>query len=87
MNERASNMTRLHELLADRATQRLTDDEGHELAALLDASPHDGSSFDWAAAALDLSVLRPDDDPLPAKLRARVEADAVAWQVCSQKTP
>jgi hypothetical protein len=74
-----ANMTRLHELLADRATQRLSDGERHELMALLGPDTRDDFSFDWAAAALDLPYIPAEDEPLPARLRARVEADAVEW--------
>jgi hypothetical protein len=74
-----ANMTRLHELLADRATQRLSDGERHELLGLLGPDARDDSSFDWAAAALDLPYVPAEVEPLPARLRARVEADAVEW--------
>ena len=70
---------RLEELLVRRATQALVDDEQRELDVLLKNEPTtDDRAFDFAAAALHLSVL-PVDEPLPASLRSAVESDAAAY--------
>lgn len=69
---------RLSDLLATRAIEGLNDAEQSELNDLaahhVDFDPED---FDRVAASLALSGLRVE--PMPAKLRARVEADAEAW--------
>lgn len=73
------NSDRLQDLLVRRATQALADDEQRELNALLENEPTvDDRAFDFAAAALHLSVLSVDE-PLPGSLRAAVENDAAAY--------
>jgi hypothetical protein len=84
MSEPYNNMTRLHQLLADRATQRLSDAEGNELMGLLGSDALDDSSFDWTAAALDLPNVLEKDAVMPARLRNRIEADAVEWMRSSK---
>lgn len=79
-----ASMTRLDELIADRATQSLSQSERLELRALLGPDAIVDSSFDWAAAALDLPRILADEEPLPARLRARIEADAVEWMARSR---
>jgi hypothetical protein len=75
-----ANLDRLHELLADRATQRLSPTEADELTVLLDAHPEaDEDAYDLVAAALDLPAIAAEAEPLPASLRARVEIDAIAF--------
>ncbi|MGI9259108.1 MAG: hypothetical protein ACR2QQ_09745 [Gammaproteobacteria bacterium] len=70
---------RLQDLLVRRATQVLADNEQRELNALLKNEPTaDDRAFDFAAAALHLSVLSVDE-PLPASLRSAVENDAAAY--------
>jgi anti-sigma-K factor RskA len=70
---------RATELLADRATQGLTEEEKTELQNLLgDSQDWETSDFDLAAAALNLSSLRAVE-PLPVHLRAKVEQDAFRW--------
>lgn len=85
MIDTESHMTRLHELLADRATQRLSDDEKQELTTLLGPEARGDYSFDRAAATLDLPFILEDAKPIPARLRARVEADAVEWLAFSRE--
>ncbi len=65
---------RLWELLADRATQGLSEHEGRELDALLRKYPEvDADAMDRAAAAVDLSVVGVAA-PMPAALRDRINA-------------
>ncbi len=74
-----ANLDRLHDLLADRATQALTEQERDELESLLAANPdQEASSFDRAAAATELSWTG-EVEPMPDALRSRVEVSAVAW--------
>lgn len=69
---------RLHELLTVRAVEGLAEAEQRELAELEARYPGlDDAALDRAAAAVALAGLRPE--PLPAALRARLEADAEAW--------
>lgn len=71
---------RLLELLAERATEGLGDGAEHELEALLREEPEtDAEALDRAAAALDLSLVRWVDEPLPAELRGRIESEARAF--------
>lgn len=79
----SDNLTRLHELLADQATQGLSEPEQAELATLLAAHPGEESyGYELVAAALDLPALLSEADraePMPAQLRTRVEDDAIGW--------
>ena len=69
---------RLQELLALRAVEGLDAPELQELQQLSARYPHaDTEALDRVAAALALVSLKPE--PMPAALRARVEADASAW--------
>ncbi|MEM6793923.1 MAG: hypothetical protein AAF725_08055, partial [Acidobacteriota bacterium] len=67
---------RATELLVDRATQGLESNQQQELEELL---PHaqdlDPESFELAAAAIELAMLRVEE-PLPASLRTRLSAQA-----------
>lgn len=75
-----TNADRLHDLLADRATQYLSGDERAELKSLLAARPDvDEFELDSAAAAAGLSWIAPELEPMPDDLRSRVEVSAVAW--------
>ena len=75
---------RLKELLVQQAIEALSATEKRELDALLDDEPTaDVIAFEFAAAALHLSVL-PTDEPLPASLRAAVESDAAAYFAAKQ---
>jgi hypothetical protein len=66
-------ITRLDELLADRALQGLTHAENAELSSLLaDAGWQDDHSLDLAAASTDLMFGRVDA-PMPASLRSKLE--------------
>jgi hypothetical protein len=78
--DRDANLDRLSDLLADRATQRLSAAEAAELIALLASCPDvDEHAFDRAAAAVDLSSIAGEYEPLPPSVRARVDRSAVAW--------
>lgn len=71
---------RLHELLTDRATQSLGDEEHDELRSLLAASPGtDETQYDRAAAAVHLSWIARELEPMPDRLRTRIEARSAAW--------
>jgi hypothetical protein len=75
-----ANLDRVSELLADRATQKLTTAESAELIALLASRPVvDEHCFDRVAAAADLSAIAREYEPLPDTARARIDASAVAW--------
>jgi hypothetical protein len=75
-----ANLERLSELLADRSTQCLSAAESAELIALLASRPDvDEHAFDRVAAALDLTALAAKYEPLPASVRAKVDAGATAW--------
>lgn len=63
---------RLWELLADRATQGLSQAEARELDALLAQHPDvDPDSMDLAAAAVDLAIAE-SADAMPASLKSRI---------------
>jgi len=73
-----TDLDRLYDLLADRATVGLSVDEADELSALLTRWPHvDRTEFDRAAAALHLAA-DPVPEPLPPHLLAKLEAAAAA---------
>jgi anti-sigma-K factor RskA len=70
---------RITELLADRATQGLWDEELDDLRNLWgNNQENEFSDFDLAAAAVTLHSLR-NPEPLPARLRTKLEADAQQW--------
>lgn len=74
MNE--SDMNRLTELLADNATQGLTAEEQAELNFLQEQLENKrDESFDLAASALSLASIN-KIEPMPARLRSRIIADA-----------
>jgi hypothetical protein len=70
--------SRLEQLLADRATQALSDDEWLELEGLLAAHPEvDPDAYDRTVAALEVSHQQEFPElvePLPAHLRQRIAA-------------
>jgi hypothetical protein len=68
------SLSRRDELLIDRALVGLDPEAVAELDALL--GDEDDASFDLAAAALDLGCFDHANEPLPAALRARLEASA-----------
>lgn len=73
-----SNADRFSELLAARALEGLADAEQAELEELTARFPGaDLDAFERVAACLAVAGLRVE--PMPAALRARVEADARAW--------
>ncbi len=77
---------RLCDLLAARATEGLDPAEQEELKQLSTRYPDlDPDEFDRVAASLALAGLRVE--PIPAALRARVEADAEAWFQGRDATP
>jgi hypothetical protein len=65
-------LERLEELLAQRATEGLSPAETAELERLLER--HSAADFERAAAALHVASL-PPLEPMPAALRARVQAE------------
>ncbi len=70
-------LDRLHELLADRATQGLAADQQAEMDRLLaDHREVDAAGLDRTAAAIDLALHDEDAAPLPDELRKRIEAAA-----------
>jgi hypothetical protein len=78
-DEREINMERLESLLADRAIQGLPRGEEAELEGLLRKFPDtDTDTFDRVAAEVDL-VFTKAEPGLPDDLRAKLEADAVAY--------
>jgi hypothetical protein len=77
----AHGRRRLHELLADRATQALTARQLQELSSLLRRHPKfDGLAYDRAAAAVALTRPPASTEPIPAELRRRIADDAIAWR-------
>ena len=80
---RRQQLGRLLELLADRATQGLTDDEHRELDELLTLFPDlDADALDWTAAALTES-LHPTHEPLSESLQQQLASQIYAslgWQ-------
>lgn len=76
MNASDYAITRLDELLADRALQGLTPAEDAELKSLLaDSGWHDDHSLDLTAASTDL-VFGRVDAPMPSSLRTKLEMAA-----------
>ncbi|MHC4420557.1 MAG: hypothetical protein ACYS1E_08175, partial [Planctomycetota bacterium] len=74
-----ANLERLDDLLADRATQCLSTAESAELIALLASRPDvDEHALDRAAAAVDLSSIAREYEPLPQSVRSKVDASAIA---------
>lgn len=69
-------LTRREELLVDRALAGLDLDEAAELLAL-QGDEGDDEAFDRAAAAIDLGCIDEPLSPLPAALRAKIEATAL----------
>jgi hypothetical protein len=75
-----ASLQRISDLLADRATQRLSAAESAELISLLASRPEvDEHAFDRAAAAVDLSAIVGEYEPLPQSVRAGVDRSAIAW--------
>lgn len=71
-----ADLERLEELLAERATQGLSQEEQEELSRLAEGlEPDDLEGFDRAAAAVDLALMGAES-PLPEGLRRKVETDA-----------
>ncbi|MEO5725400.1 MAG: anti-sigma factor [Byssovorax sp.] len=69
-------LTRREELLLDRALAGLDLDEAAELRAL-QGDEDDDEAFDRAMAAIDLGCIDEPVEPLPAALRAKIEATAL----------
>lgn len=74
--EDEASLSRRDELLLDRAFAGLDSEEAAELQGLL--GDEDDDAFDRAAAAIDLGCFDEPLPPLPAALRARIEASARA---------
>jgi hypothetical protein len=78
MAARLPDDERLQELLAARASEGLSPAEQEELRDYIDRYPAaDLDEFDRVAASIALAGLRVE--PMPAALRARIEAEARAW--------
>lgn len=78
MAARTAARDRFSDLLVARAVEGLDAAGQAELNALSTSFPDvDRDAFDRVAASLALSGLRVE--PMPAVLRARIEADAEAW--------
>jgi hypothetical protein len=78
MAARLPDDERLQELLAARASEGLSPAEQEELRDYIDRYPAaDLDEFDRVAASIALAGLRVE--PMPAALRARIEAEAQAW--------
>jgi hypothetical protein len=82
--DRDANLDRLSDLLADRATQRLSAAEAAELIALLASCPDvDEHAFDRAAAAVDLSAdvspAGPDVESSGPMTAPRKPRGAISW--------
>lgn len=70
--ERKRMRRRLEELLAQRATEKLSREAEDELGSLLDAFPDaDAEAFDRVAAAVWLAAM-PVPEAMPARLRERI---------------
>jgi hypothetical protein len=77
---------RLQELLALQAVEGLDEHEKQELARFRTRYPQlDADAFERVAASLALVAL--EREPMPAALRARVEADAAAWLAQQDSAP
>jgi len=72
-------LSRLEELLAERATQGLSPDAERKLIELLARYPGGPEDrFDLAAAAIELALLGPLDE-MPADVRRRVSYRGQEW--------
>ena len=72
-----SSKERLLQLLADHATMALDSSSAMELAELQSLNPEfDESYFEPSAAAIDLAMMPPSEEPLPRRLRDRILLDA-----------
>lgn len=78
-------LSRLEELLADRAVGPLSPAETKELRTLLNrAGKADDFSFDLAAAAMDRAIEPLEGVEIPAELIARLDAGGAAWSAAVQ---
>lgn len=71
---------RLRSLLADRATEGLSEPDARELERCLDDYPgFPDECLDLAAAEFDLAFSRGATEELPSGLRERLQSDALEW--------
>lgn len=78
-------LSRLEELLADRAVGPLSPAEAKELRTLLNrAGKADDFSLDLAAAAMDRAIEPLEGVEIPAELIARIDAGGAAWSAAVQ---
>jgi Anti-sigma-K factor rskA, C-terminal len=79
----------LHELLADAALDRLTPEQDIELEGLLlEGGEAEKLSFELTAAELNLGLLSSEDfQPMPPRVRVRLEAAGRAWSAARNAGP
>lgn len=76
----AEGREQLLELLADRATQGLGEEEERDVERLLARHPEvDPFELEMVAAAVDLAVSPPPAEPVPDDLQQRLERDGLAF--------
>jgi hypothetical protein len=74
----AASTERIFDLLADRATQGIPEDQMRELDRLQSqCAPIDGDALDLAAAAVDVALIGTVAEPMPDALQQRIEAAAI----------
>ena len=84
--DRDSELSRLDELLADRAMEGLSLDEERELDRLsTEAGDADDEAFDRSAAAADLALGPQRFEPMPNELRNKIAASRIASQQASER--
>jgi hypothetical protein len=80
LSDASAPLSRLDELLIDRAVRGLSSEESQELAKLLDAAGKaDDVSFDRAAAALDMALHNDINVEVPPALLKQLQHDAQAY--------
>jgi anti-sigma-K factor RskA len=79
-DKRPTDIERLEELLADRASVGLSSDEQRELEALLARAQDEGpEALELAAAALELALGPAEHAPIPAELKTKLQVRADAF--------
>jgi hypothetical protein len=84
--DRPGDLSRIDELLADRAMEGLPLDEERELDRLLsEAGDVDDEAFDRAAAATDLALGSQRFEPMPRELRDKIAAARIASRQAAER--